>query len=304
MSDTAAVPRSLVVANALCVLSMVTWSMGLPAVSHLVQMMPPLTLTAWRVGIAGSVLVLAWGFWEGWGTVRHAPWLRGIGIGFVVMGVGAVMIAIALKLTDPVTVAIVTALMPLVGIALECLLDGRRLTTALVLGMLLSLAGGFVALDIGGAAPTLGLGALAAFGSVLAFTWGSRASVTSFPDLTPLGRTAITVGGAGISMSLAAAVVSYGGGAPANWTAFGLPEAGALLLASIGSIVVSQTLWIISVGLLGIGISSLHMNAVPFYVMLIMLTLGGSWNWPQAIGAAIVVAGVCVAQGMLSFRRA
>ena len=105
MTETAVVQRSLFVANALCMLSMVVWSIGLPAISHLVQIMPPLTLTAYRLGISGVVLVLAWGFWEGWSTVRHAPWLRGIGIGFVVMGVVAVMVAIAIKLTDPVTVA-------------------------------------------------------------------------------------------------------------------------------------------------------------------------------------------------------
>jgi hypothetical protein len=68
----------------------------------------------------------------------------------------------------------------------------------------------------------------------------------------------------------------------------GLPEVAALVAASIGSIALSQTLWIVSVGLLGIGIASLHMNAVPFYVMLITFALGGNWNWTQAIGAAVV----------------
>ena len=57
-------------------------------------------------------------------------------------------------------------------------------------------------------------------------------------------------------------------------------------------------------GLLGIGIASLHMNAVPFYVMLISFALGGTWNWAQAAGAAIVVLGVAVAQGVLPRRRA
>jgi drug/metabolite transporter (DMT)-like permease len=45
------------------------------------------------------------------------------------------------------------------------------------------------------------------------------------------------------------------------------------------------------------------MNAVPFYVMLITFALGGAWNWAQAIGAAIVVAGVFVAQGLLTPRQ-
>jgi drug/metabolite transporter (DMT)-like permease len=222
------------------------------------------------------------------------------------MGVGAVLVALALQQTDPVTVAIITAMMPLVGIGLECLLDGRRLTGQLVAGLALSLAGGLIALDLAAATPALGLGALAAFGSVLAFTWGSRATVTSFPELTPLGRTAITVAGAGIGLTAVALVlvVAAPGGAVIDWPAIGWPEVWALLLASIGSVAISQTLWIISVGRLGIGIASLHMNAVPFYVMLFAFALGGAWNWQQAAGAAIVVVGVLVAQGLLAPSRA
>jgi drug/metabolite transporter (DMT)-like permease len=194
-------------------------------------------------------------------------------------------------------------MMPLVGIGLELLLDGRRMTVPLALGLALSIAGGIVALDLGSASPDLGLGALAAFGSVFAFTWGSRATVTAFPDLSPLGRTAITVAGAGISMSVLAALYAAFGGPAVQWASIGAGEVAALVAASIGSIALSQTLWIVSVGLLGIGIASLHMNAVPFYVMLITFALGGSWNWAQAIGAAIVVAGVAVAQGFVRLRR-
>jgi drug/metabolite transporter (DMT)-like permease len=305
MTDIPSPARSALTANVICLLSMLTWALGLPALSHLVQYLPPLTLTAYRVGLAGIVLVLAWLVWEGAGTVRRAPWGKGIAVGFVVMGVGAVLVAIALEKTDPVTVAIITAMMPLVGIGLELVLDGRRMTLPLLLGLALSIAGGIVALDLGsGASPDLGLGALAAFGSVFAFTWGSRATVTAFPELTPLGRTAITVAGAGISMAVLAFAYSMLGGPATDWSGIGLPEVAALVAASIGSIALSQTLWIVSVGLLGIGIASLHMNAVPFYVMLMTFALGGAWNWAQAIGAAIVVAGVVVAQGLIPLRRA
>lgn len=303
MTDIPTPARSALAANAICLLSMLTWALGLPALSHLVQFIPPLTLTAYRVGLAGIVLVAAWLLWEGFGAVRRAPWGRGIAVGFVVMGVGAVLVAIALEKTDPVTVAIITAMMPLVGIGLELLLDGRRMTVPLALGLALSIAGGIVALDLGSASPDLGIGALAAFGSVFAFTWGSRATVTAFPDLSPLGRTAITVAGAGISMSVLAVLYTAFGGPAVQWASIGAGEVAALVAASIGSIALSQTLWIVSVGLLGIGIASLHMNAVPFYVMLITFAMGGSWNWAQAIGAAIVVAGVAVAQGFVRLRR-
>lgn len=303
MTATIPTARSALAANGICLLSMLTWALGLPALGHLVQFIPPFSLTAFRVGLAGIVLVLVWLLVEGPATVLRAPWGRGIGVGLVVMGLGAVLVAVALQLTDPVTVAIITALMPLVGIGLEVALDGRKMTPLLWIGLFLSLLGGLVALDLTGARPSLGWGALAAFVSVLAFTWGSRATVSAFPALSPLGRTAITVAGAGFGMSIVAAVVAYSGGPAIDWSGIGWKEVAALVAASVGSIALSQTLWIISVGQLGIGIASLHMNAVPFYVMLITFALGGAWNWAQAIGAAIVVLGVLVAQGMLTPRR-
>jgi drug/metabolite transporter (DMT)-like permease len=62
---------------------------------------------------------------------------------------------------------------------------------------------------------------------------------------------------------------------------------------------VSQLLWIISVGRIGIGAASMHMNAVPFYTMLMVFALGGAWNWWQTAGAAIVVFGALIAQGLI-----
>jgi drug/metabolite transporter (DMT)-like permease len=41
------------------------------------------------------------------------------------------------------------------------------------------------------------------------------------------------------------------------------------------------------------------MNAVPFYTMLIVFLLGGPWSWLQTLGAAIVVMGAGIAQGLI-----
>ncbi len=304
MTATLPQTRSALWANAICLLSMLIWAAGLPAIKYLVDPVPPLPLTALRTGIAGGVLVAVWALAEGLTPLRRAHWGRGIAVGSIVMGLGAVLVAVALNLTDAVTVAIITATMPIAGIALECLLDGRRLTGTLLAGLALSVAGGVIALGTATSGPALGWGALAALGSVIAFTWGSRATVTSFPDLSPLGRTAITVAGAGIVMSAAAMAHSALVAPSVDWSALGWTEVGALALASIGSIAISQTLWIVAVGHLGIGLSSLHMNATPFYVMLIAFALGAAWNWPQALGAAVVAVGVLIAQGLIPIRRA
>jgi drug/metabolite transporter (DMT)-like permease len=46
----------------------------------------------------------------------------------------------------------------------------------------------------------------------------------------------------------------------------------------------------------GIGIASFHLNAAPFYVMIIVFALGSDWNWMQALGAAILTVGTLLAQ--------
>jgi drug/metabolite transporter (DMT)-like permease len=289
--------RGLLVANLICLASMVIWSAGLPAADLIVPHMPPIALTAGRAVLAAAVLLPIWWLAEGSSVLARANWLRGAWVGFVMLGLASVFVVIALTLTDAVTVAIVSAVMPVAGIALECLADRRPFTRALALGLILSVAGGLVALSGGVASVDLGLGALAALASVLAYTWGSRETVRAFPDLTPLGRSAVTVAGAAVVMVIAALADGIVRNAWPDWQDIGLPIFG------VGSMALSQLLWIISVGRIGIGAASLHMNAVPFYVMAIVFLLGGPWNWAQTAGAVIVVTGALLAQGLLPFRR-
>jgi drug/metabolite transporter (DMT)-like permease len=77
---------------------------------------------------------------------------------------------------------------------------------------------------------------------------------------------------------------------------FGWWELGALAIFAIGGLAISQMLWIVAVGKLGVGLAALHINATPFYVMLILFALGGAWNWMQAFGALLVAIGVIIAQ--------
>jgi UDP-N-acetylmuramyl pentapeptide phosphotransferase/UDP-N-acetylglucosamine-1-phosphate transferase len=140
--------------------------------------------------------------------------------------------------SNVVTVAVISATMPVVGIATEVLLDGRKLTWALALGVLLSLGGGVMALGGGsdGWGTGLGLGALLCFGSVVLFTLGSRMTVTSFPALSPLGRTTVTLSGAALTTSVAAGVHAMLGGTAPDWNALGLKELGALAVFAIGGL--------------------------------------------------------------------
>ena len=291
-------------ANVMCMLSMLIWAMGLPAASLLLATVPPLPLTAARMLMAAACLLPLWGLVEGFGALRTAPWRKGVLIGGGTLGLGAFLLVLGQGMTDAVTVAVISASMPVVGIAIEVLLDGRKLSRNLVVGVLLSLIGGWLALDDGPDSMSLGLGAALCFVSVVVYTLGSRLTVTSFVALSPLGRTTVTLTGAAMATTVAASGAALAGASAPQWQALGWTELGALAIFAIGGLAISQFLWIRSVGHLGIALSSLHINATPFYVMLIMFALGGHWSWSQAAAAALVGLGVLVAQGLVPWAAA
>jgi len=291
-------------ANVMCMLSMLIWAMGLPAASLLLATVPPLPLTAARMLMAAACLLPLWGLVEGFGALRTAPWRKGVLIGGGTLGLGAFLLVLGQGMTDAVTVAVISASMPVVGIAIEVLLDGRKLSRNLVVGVLLSLLGGWLALDDGPDGMSLGMGAALCFVSVVVYTLGSRLTVTSFIALSPLGRTTVTLTGAAMATTVAASGAALAGASAPQWQALGWTELGALAIFAIGGLAISQFLWIRSVGHLGIALSSLHINATPFYVMLIMFALGGHWSWSQAAAAALVGLGVLVAQGLVPWAAA
>lgn len=293
---------SLLTANLICMGSMLIWAAGLPAADHLIPLLIPEQLNALRMLLAGGFLVVVWALFEGFAPLRATNWLKGIAVGSLI-GLGAWFLIKGQAIGGAVTAAVISSTLPVVGIALEVALDGRKVTLALILGLILSLAGGVMALDLGaggaGGGLSLAWGAVLCFGSVVSFTIGSRLTVTAFPKETPLGRTAVTLTGAAIAaLIVAGGQVGLGGEMP-SFAAWGWKEIGAILLFSVGALGISQVMWIMSVERLGIGLSALHINAAPFYVMLILFALGGLWNWPQAVAAALVGLGVLIAQGIL-----
>lgn len=290
-------PQPALGANLICMLSMFIWASGLPAAELVIPLLLPEQLTAFRMALAALFLLPLWALAEGGAPLRRANWGRGVAVGSLI-GLGAWFIVMGQARGGPVTVAVISATMPVVGIAIEVVLDGRRLTLPLIFGLVLAVGGGFLALDFAQGGPQLGLGALFCFASVVAFTLGSRLTVTAFPGLSPLGQTTLTLTGAAIA-TLAVVLVQTLAGVPLpSFASWGLPEIGALLLFSIGSVSIAQVLWIMAVGRIGIGLATLHINATPFYVMLILYALGGTWNWTHALAALIVGAGVLVAQGL------
>ncbi len=285
-------------ANLVCMGSMLIWAAGLPAAGLLIPLMTGAQLNALRMGLAALALLPVWALLEGFAPMRRVNWPRGIAVGSLI-GLGAWFLIRGQMQGGAVTAAVISATLPVVGITLEVMLDGRKLTRALIVGLILALIGGSLALDLRSGSLSLGFGALLCFGSVLCFTIGSRLTVTAFPDQSPIGRTALTLTGAAVA-AITVALVQIAMGTPLpDHALWGWHEFGAILLYAVGSMAISQVMWIMSVEKLGIGLSSLHINAAPFYVMLILFAFGATWDWSQAAAATLVGFGVLIAQGVL-----
>ncbi len=290
--------RSLFGAHMICMASMMIWAAGLPANAVLLPIVPPFALSSMRLGLAVAALLPFWLWREGLQALRGVNWTLGAGVGSLV-GAGSLLVILGQSRTDAVTVAVISAALPVIGLTLEIFLDGRKLTAALVVGLVFALGGGVVALGPSAGGVSFGIGALMCLVSTVLYTLGSRLTVTAFPALTPLGRTTVTLGGAAVTMAVVALGAQMAGSVPApDLGLLGLREWGALLVFAVGSLAVSQVLWIMSVERLGIGMAALHINATPFYVMLLALLFGGAWNWWQAGGALLVGVGVLIAQGL------
>jgi drug/metabolite transporter (DMT)-like permease len=157
-----------------------------------------------------------------------------------------------------------------------------------------SITGGFIAVSEN-ISIDLGWGVLMALGSGFCFMWASDKSVTRLSELSSIARSSITFTGAAIFTTVSFVIFfSLGLIEVPNWlTNY---QFFSLIIYSVIAMAVSQVFFIASIDKVGIAITSLHLNFSPFYVMLILFVLGGTWDLRAVIGASIVAFGVWLAQ--------
>ena len=290
-------PPSLIGANIACFMAMMMWAVGFPTGEILLETWGAISLLSVRMLLAVGLLMVFWIVAEGMPTVLAAPWGHGLIVGGIGFGFGSILLLVGQKMSDPVTPAIVAAMMPIAGAAIEVVLDKRKLRLQLLGGIALAMVGGLLATGVRLLDGTFGIGALFCLLSVCLFAWATRETTRDFQILSSLGKTTVTlVGALVITLMVHGSFLVLG---------FGETEIGnmdsrhimMLLIFSLPAIAISQLLWIWAAEGLGILLASLHMNAVPFYVMVIVVIfLGDPWGWDQVIGAALVATGVLLAQ--------
>ena len=286
--------NSLIAGNSLALISIFLFAAGFPAAEVLLEVWHPITLMFFRLILAVATLVTLWIFMEGLTQVLHAPWLKGIKIGILGFGIGANLLLFAQWFTDPVTVALLATLIPVSAAILE-VWDGRRkLTIKFSGGLMASITGGIIAVSEN-ISIDLGWGVLMALASGFFYMWASDKSVSGLPAITSIARSTITFTGAAVFTTFSFVIFFTLGfiEIPSGVTG---TQFFSLIIYSVIAMAISHVFFIIAVDKVGVAITSLHLNFTPFYVMIILFFLGGTWDLRAIIGASIVAFGVWLAQ--------
>lgn len=274
---------------------MVVWAAGFPAAEALLATWDPVAAVAGRFVLALLLLLPLWLALEG--VPRGLPWGPGLLAGGIGIGGGALALIYAQAATDPVTVAVFASASPLTGTLVEWMEDRRPLSRSFLWGLVASVLGGVVAtMGASAGGGNLALGAGLAVLSCLVYSWGSHEAVRRLPGRSALAQTTVSLLGAllAVALVLGGSLALGRDALPAG--PVGARDLGLLAVYGMGGMAVSQLLYVVAVRRIGVALASFHINVAPFYVMLIMLALGGSWSWAQAAGAAIVALGVLLAQ--------
>ncbi len=285
--------------NFICIFSIVFYAMGFPAAEFLLDDWDVVSIIAARNTFAFILIFFIWILYEGFQEVRVAKWIKGFWIGAIGFGIGSFFVLLLQSITSPVIAALMVATMPVAAVILEIFLDGRKLTRWFLFGIVLVLFGGFIASGANLKNDSIGLASFLGITGVGLFAWGSRATVKNLPGMSLLGQVAVTTSGmvgSAVFVYFISSIFFETTESPSQIT---YEHLGLLLIYACLAIGISQILWIKSVAKLGIGVSSFHLNAAPFYVMLMLFFLGDSWIWHQTIGATIVIIGVILAQKKL-----
>jgi len=282
--------------NAFAFTSMMAWSTAFPATEILLHTWHPLAASVGRLffgGIALIALLIVMGKSR---EIIHAPWKQVFYIGGLMLGSATICLNWGLALSNPVTAAIILTSMPAVALVMEVMAHEIRLTPKLVIGITLAAAGGAWA-SLSGQSGGLGFegGEPALLASVVFFVWYSRAAVRHLPTLSATAKSGLTLSMGGLVVGVVVVPLHMFGVVTLTYDFSPLPLALMVWIACISN-GASMALWMTGIERIGVTIAAIHMNMVPFYVMLLVLALGDDVSLGQTSGAVLVIAGVIISQ--------
>ncbi|PQM59835.1 MAG: hypothetical protein CL523_04250 [Actinomycetales bacterium] len=288
----------ILISNSALFFSMFFFASGFVAVEFLLaEGWHPIQLNFLRHSLVVLILIPIWILFDSLDALLKANWKWGIFVGGLGFGCGSCLLLYSQIFSDPVTITIIIAVFPAVSVILEVILDNRILNRELVIGILISIIGGCIAVLGSEDLVKVSWGAILAIAAVFLFAWASRANVIDFPNLSTLGQTTITMIGSFTFISVIFLILIISDKIMDSFIIkASMKEYLQLTIYAFLGMAFSQFLWLLGIKKIGLGLASIHMNATAFYVMIILSFFGGSWNNFHLVGAIIVGIGVFISQ--------
>ncbi len=286
--------------NVLGVLCMALWATNFPIADRLLADWHPVLLTPVRAGVAAIALIaitIAVGQWRQLFAMRV---VHMAGAGGLLLSASNLLFVWGQAHVDPVTAAVIVSSLPVASVAIGLATRTERLTIMLAAGIVLAVVGGFLASmglqgGSGGEGEGSVIGAVMIAIGVLCYAWHTRVIVTVSPHISALAKAAICMTVSALMTGIAAEFSLLVGVIPLMYD---LTPASLAMIAWTGAVAIGGTtaLWFASSRMIGVTIAAMHHNMVPFYVMLMALSLGGVISGQTIAGATLVVLGAVLAQ--------
>jgi drug/metabolite transporter (DMT)-like permease len=296
--------RSLVIANLGLTVMIAMWGTFFPLLEFVLKTWDPMSATIGRHLMAVITLLAAI-------MLHHRefplhgrlPWRHLWLLGLIGMTISAILTTLGVHFSNGVSAAIAAATNPITSAITARVVQRLPLMPGIVVGTLLSTAGGLIAVfGFGGdgmsAAGGLGLrgGEVLMIGANIVFTWYSIMAQHWMRGYSQLHITGLTA-----APGLVGLLVVWLG---AHWTGlspihvdFAWPNVVIIVYMGAVSVALGNFLWHYGVSRVGVIIASMYGNLIPIIaVLMTLIWFGTAPSRGQVLGGLMIIAGVLYAQ--------
>lgn len=278
----------------LVMFSALFWGSNFVLAGTVMSDLQPLWAAVFRFVIGAAVMIAL----AGWrredliGPARRHAGVYGM-LGAVGIGAFNLLFFFALQHTSPANAALIMATNPLLTTALAAVTLGERVEPRQLAALPLALLGVIIVISGGDvlrlAAMHVASGDILMLGADLAWALYNVLGRRYMPAASPLVNTTLMM----IAGALLLLLVAAGSGEALTVPG---PKAGLALLAmSLGGTVLAYLFWTTGIARLGAGRTSLFLNLVPVFAMLIEVLDGTMPTHAQLAGGTMVIGAVIVA---------
>ena len=296
--------RNAIVANLGFLVMVTIWGAMFPALERILQTWDVYSATAGRHTLAVIAMLLVLSIRErGIPMNLGMPWGRLLLLGFIGMSLTSLMTSFAVHFSSGVSAAITSATNPITSAITARLLFRLPLLPGIVIGSVLSTAGGLISILGDGGDVALRGGELLLIAANVMWTWYSMMAQRWLAGYSQLHISALTAmtGLVGLYAMIGAAGAI---GVAEFHIDLSLEPVLLLIFAGAISVAVGNSLWHFGVSRVGVMIAAMYNNLIPVVAGLVAYWAGTKPTVAQLVGAAVIIAGVLYAQVMASRHKA